>query len=181
MRPNLCVCVCVFCIVYVRVCAHVCVFVCVLCKSLEFMLINCRHHCLCSTMNFILLTCAVGSLYIIEYCSAHAPIARIDLLFTLLLAVDLELISLPPQSGCAQCEVGLGRQEVHGQWTLSLSTFVSRSNEACASLRLFLPCLSKHFICDFHPVVDVCQFSQSHPPSSNLQNSLLHSTFSFIK
>ena len=57
-------------------------------------------------MNFILLTCAVGSLYIIEYRSAHAPIARIDLLFTLLLAVDLELISLPPQSGCAQYEWG---------------------------------------------------------------------------
>ena len=57
-------------------------------------------------MNFILLTYAVGSLYIIEYCSAHAPIARIYLLLTLLLAVGLALISLPPQSGCAQCEGG---------------------------------------------------------------------------
>ena len=110
MSPN--VCVFLFCYVYVRVCAHVCVFacvcvcVCVLCKSLEFMLVNRRYHCSCSTMKSILLTYAVGSLYIIEYRSVPAPIARIYLLFTLLLAVDLELISLTSQSGCAQCEGG---------------------------------------------------------------------------
>ena len=95
-----------------------CVYVCVLCKSLEFMLINRRNHYPCSTMNSILLTYAVGSLYIIEYRSAHAPIARIYLLFTLLLTVDLELISLPPQSGCAQCEGGWGggRFSVNGRY-----------------------------------------------------------------
>ena len=76
MSPNVCVFI-LFCFVYVRVCARVCVCVCVLCKSLEFLLINRRYHCPCLTMNSILLTYAVGSLYIIEYCSAHAPIARI--------------------------------------------------------------------------------------------------------
>ena len=133
-------------------------------------------------MNFILLTCAVGSLYIIEYCSAHAPIARIDLLFTLLLAVDLELISLPPQSGCAQCEWvwGGGRFTVNGRYPSQPLCHAAMKRVPLFASN-FLPCLSKHFICDFHPVVDVCQFSQSHPPSSNLQNSLLHSTFSFIK
>ena len=175
----MCVCVFLFCFVYVRVCTRVCVCVFVLCKSLEFMLINRRYDFPCSTMNSILLTYAVGSLYIIVCCSAHAPIARIYLLFTLLLAVDLELISLPPQSGWVQCEGG--GVTVNGRCP-SQPLCHGAINETCASLRLFLPCLSKHFICDFHPVVDVCQFSQSNPPTSfNLQNSLLHSTCSFIK
>ena len=80
---------------------------------------NRRYHCPCSTMNSILLTCAVGSLYIIEYRSPHAPIARIYLLFTLLSAVDLELFSLLPQSGCAQCEGGWGggRFTVNGRYS----------------------------------------------------------------
>ena len=109
--------VCVF-VVCMCVCAQGCVFVCVLCKSLEFMLINRRYHCPCSTMNSIQMTYAVGSLYIIEYCSAHAPIARKYLLLTLLLAVDLELISLPPQNECAQCEGdwGGGRFSVNGRY-----------------------------------------------------------------
>ena len=116
MSPNVCVCVCF--VLCMCMCARMCVFVCVLCESLEFMLINRIYHCPCSTMNFILLTYAVGSLYIIEYRSAHAPIARIYLLFKLLLTVDLELISLPPQSGCAQCEGGWGggRFAVNGRY-----------------------------------------------------------------
>ena len=94
---------CVFCLVFfcfVLFCVCACVRACVCCVkawSLSLTLLNNAFYptgvCSRFTVYNRILQCACPN-------SSHY------LLFTLLLAVHLELISLPPQSGCAQCKGG---------------------------------------------------------------------------